>query len=115
MRASTRVTSSYKAFAKLVIGCFLLLGFVASISAITKRSEAFVGYAEKNEQDSKCSDSMDAEVCASYKSTRMCRTGVRDSLREEGAKPADLYYDALSSVVSAGYVKTACKRTCGLC
>lgn len=94
MRPSTGVTSSFKAFAKLVIGFILLLALATSVSAISKRSEAFVGYAEKNEQHSKCSDSMDAEVCASYKASRMCKTGARDSPREEGAKPADIYNDA---------------------
>lgn len=94
MRASTGGTSCCKAFAKLVVAFVLLLGFTTCVLAISKRSEAFVGYAEKNEQHSKCSDSMDAEVCASYKSSRMCKTGVRGSPREEGAKPADIYNDA---------------------
>ena len=54
--------------------CFALL---ESCSAVSKRSEAFVGYMEKSTQSSLCSDKMDSDICASYKSSGMCKTGEK--------------------------------------
>ena len=64
------------ALRRLIYIWFTVIIIASSVQAISKRSEAFVGYAEKNEQHSGCSDSMDAQVCASYKESRMCRTGM---------------------------------------
>ena len=76
MKTGRGFTSEGCAFRTLIYILLLALLLAASVAAISKRSEVFVGYAEKNEQHSKCSDSMDAEMCASYKSSRMCKTGL---------------------------------------
>ena len=54
--------------------CFAL---IKSSWAISKRSEAFVGYTERDAQSSLCSDKMDFEICASYKKSGMCKTGAK--------------------------------------
>ncbi len=76
MKTGRAITAGGRAFRTLLYTLLAVLLLAASAAAISKRSEVFVGYAEKNEQHSKCSDSMDAEVCASYKSSRMCKTGM---------------------------------------
>ena len=76
MKTTREVTAGGRAFRTLVCIFIVIVLLAASVAAISKRSEVFVGYAEKNEQHSKCSDSMDAEVCASYKDSRMCKTGT---------------------------------------
>ena len=67
MKTGRAITAGGRAFRTLLYTLLAVLLLAASAAAISKRSEVFVGYAEKNEQHSKCSDSMDAEVCASYK------------------------------------------------
>ena len=79
MKASRAVTFEGRAFRKLVYILFIVMLLAASVVGLSKRSEAFVGYAEKNEQHSKCSDSMDVEACASYRDSRMCKTGQCDT------------------------------------
>ena len=119
MKAGGGVISGGGAFRSLIYTLLFLVLLAASAGAISKRSEVFVGYAEKNEQHSKCSDSMDAEVCASYKKSRMCKTGT--GCFEAISCVCNLIcratHPCLTIVpwVCAGYVKTACKKTCGFC
>ena len=76
MKAGRGVISGDCGFRRLLHILLTLALLIASAVAIPKRSEAFVGYAEKNELHSNCVDSMAAEACASYKESRMCKTGV---------------------------------------
>ena len=67
--------------------CLVLLLLTFATAARRDRSDAFIGYKERD-SEIECKDALGDVVCSSYKEAGMCNTG---------------------------YIKSSCKRSCAAC